>query len=166
MEGTVRLTIEGLGIVLYSPLAAAHIARGDDYLKSHFWKPEDVARHVNDCEISAFSTGGPGRFVLRLYDGQIDSAGVEASSVQARLGVQVHEGLLCFRDLYDLLDWEPSCPEAQTLSVPSGFYRITAYTSPPSSGILGDDQAVWLHLEPSAEKPRLAWSGVPDLVAR
>jgi hypothetical protein len=75
----------------------------------------------------------------------------------------VLDGRLCFRDLYDLMNWEPECPDAQTVSFVNGFYRVTAYTSPPPSGILGDGQAVWLHFERWHEKPKLAWSGVPDL---
>jgi hypothetical protein len=164
MDTTVTLEIAGLGVIFYSPRAAGHIGRGEDYLETHFWQPEDVARHVTDCQISGFGTGSPGRFVLRIYDGPIDAAGLEAAAVKARLGIEVHDGVLCFRDLYDLMKWEPDCAESQCVHLPSGFYRITAYTSMPESGVVGDGQTVSLHFEPCAEKPRLAWSGVPDLV--
>src|SRR5262245_35360841 len=39
-----ELKIAGLGIILYSPPAVAHIAEGSDYLGEHFSRPEDVAR--------------------------------------------------------------------------------------------------------------------------
>ena len=164
MDATITLDIEGLGVVFYSPSAASHIGGGDNYLQAHFWKPEDVARHVNACQISAFRTGSPGRFLLRLYDGPIDAPGLAAAKKTGRLGIEVHDDRLCFRDLYDLMEWDPQCPPTQSVILGNGFYRITAYTSPPPSGILGDGQTVWLHFDRWPEKPELAWCGVPDLV--
>lgn len=164
MDTTITLNVLGLGAILYSPRAAAHIGRGEDYLQPHFWQPADVARHVNACQISAFCTGSPGRYLLRLYDGPIDAAGLESARAKARLGIEVYDGVLCLRDLYDLMTWEPECPDAQRVPLASGFYRITAYTSAPASGIVGDGQTVSLHFEACQEMPRLAWTGVPDLV--
>ncbi len=164
MKAELTLEIEGLGVVFYSPSAARHIGSGEDYLSAHFEKPEDVAQHVNECQMSAFGTGTPGRFFLILYDGPIDSKAVEVAQAKGRLGIEVHDGRLCFRDLYDLMEWDPECVDAQMVSLPDGFYRITAYTSPPPSGILGDGQTVWLHFERWPEKPKLSWRGVPNLV--
>ena len=39
----IALDIRGLGLILYSPPAVAHIAEGADYLGDHFWQPADVA---------------------------------------------------------------------------------------------------------------------------
>lgn len=163
METSLQLQIAGLGIVFYSPFAVGHIEEGEAYLESHFWNPNDVAEHVNGCRISAFGTGSPGEYLLRLYDGPLDEDAVQAAKGRGRLGIEVRDGLLCFRDLYDLMNWTPNCPSEQTASVESGFHRITAYTSPPQSGVLGDSQVVWLHLEACSGKPQLAWRGVPDL---
>ena len=41
--------------------------------------------------------------------------------------------------------------------------RRTVYSSRPTSGILGDNQVIDIHLEPTTEKPLLRWEGVPDL---
>jgi hypothetical protein len=164
MDRTITLNILGLGAILYSPRATRHIGHGENYLEPHFWEPADVARHVNDCQISGFCTGSPGRYLLRLYDGPIDAAGLESAGAKVRLGIEVHDDELCFRDLYDLMAWEPDCADAQRVRLPSGFYRITVYTSRPASGIVGDGQTISLHFEAQAEKPRLAWSCVPDIV--
>jgi hypothetical protein len=64
--------------------------------------------------------------------------------------------------VYDFIRWDPECPAGQIVSVPDGYYRITAYTT-PVVGSRGDRQDVWLHFEACPERPRLAWTGVPDL---
>ena len=165
MRQRVTLEVQGLGIILYSPFAVAHIRSDEDYLAAHFWQPADVARHVVDCTLSAFATGSPGTFHLTLHDGVLDAAELAAASAKAALGVEVRDSRLCVRDLYDLMQWSPDCPEAQQVALADGFYSLTAYTSAPPSGILGDHQEVVLHLAPSAARPVLRWSGVPDLVA-
>lgn len=163
MRTTIDLEIVGLGIVFYSPFAVAHIQVGEDYLEPHFWRGRDVGEHINACQISAFGTGGPGRYVLELYDGPLDEQALNSAKAKVQLGIEVRDGTLCFRDLYDFMRWDPDCPADQMVSVADGFYRISVYTSPPDSGILGDGQAVWLHFEARTEKPVLAWAAVPDL---
>jgi hypothetical protein len=159
----VNLDIVGLGVVFYAPFAVRHISEGADYLAAHFRNASDVAQHVMACEISTFGTGSSGRYRLLLYDDPIDHAGLEEAARKVRLGIEVRDQTLCFRDLYDLMHWSSECPKAQQIAVPDGFYRITAYTSAPESGVLGDDQEVALHLERVPERPTLRWAGVPDL---
>jgi hypothetical protein len=162
VDTTIELEISGLGIIFYSPFAVAHIKKDEEYIDAHFWEPPDVAAHVNACSISAFGTGSPGVYILRLYDGQLNARDLEAAKASARLGIEVRDNTLCFRDLYDFIRWDPECPAGQIVSMPDGFYRITVYTTP----ILNDSrdgQVVWLHFEPSPQKPELAWTGVPDV---
>src|SRR5262245_12569688 len=102
----VALDIAGLGLILYSPPAVAHIPEGTNYLRAHFWKPADVARHVTEGQLTAFCTGSPGAFRLRFADGPPDESAVRASEFKLRLGLQVHGGRVCVRDLYELLAWE------------------------------------------------------------
>ncbi|HEX2344342.1 MAG TPA: hypothetical protein VHI98_27970 [Vicinamibacterales bacterium] len=102
METTIELEIAGLGIIFYSPFAVAHIQKDEEYIEVHFWEPPDVAAHVNACTISAFGTGGPGTFVLRLYDGELDVQVLKSAKASVRLGIEVRDSTLCFRDLYDL----------------------------------------------------------------
>ena len=155
--------ISGLGFILYSPSAVTHIAEGSDYLEAHFWQPEDVARHVMDCQLTTFCTGTPGSFRLRFRDGARDEQAVDAADFRLRLGLEVHQGIVCVRDLYDLLQWSAECPASQQLPLADGWYRLTVYTSRPASGILGDDQVIDIHLEAMPAKPDLRWDGVPNL---
>jgi hypothetical protein len=162
VETTIEIEIAGLGIIFYSPFAVAHIKKDEEYIEAHFWEPPDVAAHVNACTISAFGTGSPGTYLLRLYDNELDVQAFESAKAGVRLGIEIRDRTLCFRDLYDFIRWDPECPAGQIVSVPDGYYRITAYTT-PVVGSRGDRQDVGLHFEACPERPRLAWTGVPDL---
>ena len=107
-----------------------HIAEGADYLQSHFWKPADVARHVMECQLTAFGTGSPGTFRLRIADGPPDEQAVHAAAFKLRLGLQVKGGTGCVRDLYDLMEWSAECPVAQEFPVADGWHRLTAFARP------------------------------------
>jgi hypothetical protein len=159
----IELQIRGLGIILYSPPAVAHIPEGSDYLNEHFWQPVDVARHVMACQLTAFCTGSPGNFRLRLFGGSLNEEVVAAATFKLRLGLQVHEERICLRDLYDLMRWRPECPPEQQLAVPDGWYRLTVFSSPSFFGTLGDDQVIAIHLEPMPTQPLMRWEGVPLL---
>jgi hypothetical protein len=159
----IAIDIRGLGLILYSPPAVAHIPDGADYLQEHFWEPEDVARHVMACQLTAFCTGSPGSFRLRFTDGPPDDAAVQAAAFKLRLGLQVRDCVICVRDLYDLMEWSADCPAEQQISIADGWYRLTVFSSPPPSGILGDGQVIDIVLERVARKPALRWEGVPSL---
>jgi hypothetical protein len=160
---SVDLEISGLGIILYSPPAVAHIVPGADYFEEHFWQPNAVAEHVMAGQLTAFGTGSPGRFELRFFVGAPDEWELQSATCKLRLGLQVHGGLICVRDVYDLMDWHPACPPSQQVPTADGWYRLTVYSSPPPSGIIGDGQVVCIYLEPVAGKPALRWEGVPSL---
>jgi hypothetical protein len=157
------LDIQGLGMILYSPAAVAHIPDGADYLQNHFSEPADVARHVMECRLTAFCTGSPGFFRVRFFDGPPDDAVVQSSQFKLRLGLRVDAGVVCVRDLYDLIEWDRACPAEQQLLVPDGWYQLTVFSSPPPSGILGDGQDIGIFLEVVGRKPELRWEGVPSL---
>ncbi len=157
------LTLSGLGIILYSPSAVTHIPEDANYLEEQFWDPADVARHVMACQLTAFCTGTPGRFRLRFLDGARDETAVAVADYRLRLGLQVRDGVICVRDLYDLIRWSAVCPAEQRLPAADGWYRLTVYTSRPPSGILGDNQIIDVHLESTADNPAIRWDGVPSL---
>jgi hypothetical protein len=138
----IDIDICGLGLILYSPPAVAHIPDGADYLREHFWQPAGVAGQVMECQLTAFATGSPGSFRLRFSDGPPDEAALQAAAFKLRLGLQVHGGVLCVRDLYDLMQWSADCPAMQQLPVADGWYRLTVFSSPPPSGILGDGEGI------------------------
>lgn len=159
----IEIVLAGLGIILYSPPAVAHIKLGSDYLQEHFWKPEDVARHVMDCQLTAFCTGTPGTFLLRFHDGPPTAADEATAEFCIRLGLEVHSNTVCIGDLYELLGWENNCPKELQLEFEDGWYRLTVCTTSPKSGILGDNQLVEIWMEPVSSKPALRWDGVPSL---
>ena len=163
MHKEINLEIAGLGIIFHSPFATSHIKNGDDYLESNFMNPEDVARHVNECSISAIGTGSPGNFIIRVFDSAYPENEIRNSMVAIRLGIEVRENLLIFRDLYEFMEWNSSFSENHSIKLDNGFYKITAYTFKPESGILGDNQLICMHFESMSEKPKLNWQGVPDL---
>lgn len=159
----VDLDLQGLGVILYSPFAVAHIPEGADYLAKHFSNGDDVAKHVRECRLTAFGTGTPGQFSLTFTFGEPDDNVVQAAEFKLRLGLEVRDGCFCVRDLYDLMEWSGKCPKSQTVAAANGFYRLTVWSSSPASGVLGDGQEVFVCMEPVAAKPELRWEGVPSL---
>lgn len=157
------LDVSGLGIVMYSPSSASHISPGEDYLASHYLTAEQVQPHIQAGTLVGFGTGSPGTFLLRLRSGYPTDARLTACEHKLRLGVRVKDRTLCFRDLYDLMDWAPSCPEDQTLEIEDGWYHVTLSSDAPASGVLGDRQVIEVHLARLDAMPRLAAQGIPKL---
>jgi hypothetical protein len=159
----IALEIQGLGVILYSPHAVAHITEGSDYLGSDFTEPADVARHVMECGLTGFCTVSPGNYSLRFLNGPPEEKIFQTSHFKLRLGLQVTGGIICVRDLYDLIAWDSSCPKNQQLPMPDGWYRLTVLTSIPLSGIIGNNQQIDIFYEQTEKKPALHWEGVPML---
>jgi hypothetical protein len=161
--GAVRLEIQGIGIILYSPFAVAHIDEGADYLSRHYSDVNEVSPHIREGTIVGFGTGSPGTFTLQFYAGYPDPKPKALASLgfKLRLGVQIRDRTLCIRDLYDLLEWAAACPAEQTVSVDDGFYHVTLCGALPRSGILGDDQTILVYLNKLDTMPALRVDGVP-----
>ena len=157
------LEIAGLGFILYSPFAVAHIADGEDYLQTHFWEPEAVAKHINACTLTGFGTGSPGRYHLSFLDRAASVEEENRATMKLRLGIEVRDGVICVRDLYDLMDWSAACPAEQQVRVRDGFYRLTVLSDPPATGIIGDNQHITVSFERTPKKPLIRHAGVPDL---
>jgi hypothetical protein len=158
-----KLDIQGLGIILYSPFAAAHIGEGEDYLNSHYSDEAAVGPHIRSGTIVGFGTGSAGTFTLEFFPGYPDPTTIESHEFKLRLGVLVRDRTLCVRDLYDLLEWTPECPPEQRLSLEDGYYHLTLCSSAPPSGRLGDDQVIRVYLNPVEAMPALKFAGVPTL---
>lgn len=165
LKREIDLSITGLGIVFYSDFAIRHIEEGQDFLSSDFWSPDSVAKYVNSCRIGAICTGGPGRYLLDIFNDPQRATSFAESEAIIRLGIEVRGDVLSFRDLYDFMDWSPDCPTDQRIEIASGYYRITVYSSRPPSRILGDNQRIGLYFERWKNLPNLGWQGVPDISA-
>src|SRR5579863_2089092 len=109
---TINLDIAGLGISFYSPSHAAHIAEGSNYLKSDYTAPEHVQRHIQKGTIVGFCTGTPGTFILKFHPGYPDEDYIANCDFKYRLGLHCIGGRVCFRDLYDLMEWDADCPSS------------------------------------------------------
>jgi hypothetical protein len=163
MQHEIPLLISGLGIMFYSPFAVAGIAEGEDYFSTKFEAYEKVTAHAMRGDISAFCTGSPGDFRLVVYDGKLDDDGLQNAKFKLRLCLEVRDGEVCFRDVYELLDWTADCPSTQKIKMADGFYSVTVYSSPPASGHIGRDQVIYLHFEKVGRLPALEPDFVPDL---
>ncbi len=134
-----------------------------DYLTSNYTTEKQVQKHIQKGDIVGFSTGSSGVFLLRIHSGYPDNEYLQHCEYKLRLGLECRGGIVCFRDLYELLDWRQDCPNEQSISLPDGYYHVTLCSNSPESGILGDDQTIDVYLQPVENFPRLAKEGVPTL---
>lgn len=163
MPHNIVLSIAGLGIIYYSPRSVEHIPPGSNYLRSNYLKSDQVRAHNQQGTIVGFSTGSPGTYILRFHQGNPFEEIVGAATFKLRLGLHCMGGVVCFRDLYDLIKWQRDCPPEQTVSLDDGFYEVALCSSLPSSGIIGDDQVIDFYLNRTNELPKLAKSVMPAL---
>jgi hypothetical protein len=163
-DARVTVEIAGLSILVYSPRAADHIGKGEHYLKAQYWEPGDVLRHLRDGGMVSFGVGAPGRYFLELRTGYPEEAALDRADYKLVLGLRVQGQRVCFRDLFDLAEWDPACPIEQTMEAPDGNYYLTVHSDAPESGILGEDQTIWIYFQPVEVLPALQHAGVPSLV--
>lgn len=149
---------------MYSPSFASHIAEGEDYLDSNYFEPDQVQSHIQSGTIVGFGTASPGKYIIKAYLGYPNDEFIDSHEFKLRLGIKVIDEKICVRDLYDLLDWLPECPESQQIKIENGIYHITLCSNPPVSGIIGDNQIIYVFLSKLEEFPKLSDLGVPNLV--
>lgn len=159
----ITLDVSGLGIVFHSPQAARHIAEGADYLASHYLTEQQVQSHIQKGTIVGFGTGSPGRFILKFHSGYPNEEFLQKCEFKLRLGLDCRGELVCFRDLYELMEWHADCPAAQTLELEDGYYHITLCSNRPVSGMLGDNQETEFYLQKLGDFPSLRKAGIPTL---
>jgi hypothetical protein len=157
------LNISGMGIIFYSPQFAQCIAEGNDYLTSNYTSEQQVQCHIQRGSIVGFGTGSPGTFILRFHPGYPDEGYLQNCEFKLRLGLHCVGGLVCFRDLFDLLQWHANCLPSQVLELDDGFYHVTLCSNMPESGVLGDNQEILVYLEKLDTFPRLSKQGIPTL---
>ena len=143
---TAHLSIDGMGIVLFSAEVMKSVIPGSDFLAQEFTVPEQVGAHIRKGDITAFCTGTGGDFTLWFRSGYPDSNAEKEFPVMIRLALEVRGGSLQFCDLFWLSNWNTDFPQDQILSLPDGYYHITACTKRPESGYWGDDQIICLYL--------------------
>ncbi|WP_339273915.1 hypothetical protein MKY59_22800 [Paenibacillus sp. FSL W8-0426] len=163
MEKDIPIQIDGIGIILYSPFAVAHIDEDEDYLTQKYMTAQQVADHVNRGTIVGLSTGSSGKYILKIRDGYPDEHILDRSDFVLRLAVEVRDRQLCIRDLYDLMEWTSELPVEQIVVLDNGYYHITVFSNLPKSRIRGDRQEIHLYFHPLIEMPKIKHLGVPTL---
>lgn len=162
-HASIDLDVTGLGIIFYSKEGIPPISEEEDYLESSYTTVSDVLDHIYQGSLVSFCTGSPGAFTLNVVFSQPDEKLLEISDYRLRLWLNVKGGSVCFRDLYDLMEWDSECPDGQMIKVEDGYYQVTVCTSLPKSGVLGDGQTITLFFNRVNEPPKLKYNGVPLL---
>ena len=155
------LDIYGLGIIMYSDFATAQIMEGEDYFSKSYQTPQQVANHIIQGSIVGFCTSSPGRYILKFRNGYPLESDITSAEFKLRLGIEIREGRRWIRDLYDLMSWRKDCPINQYIELDNGYYHITLYGDVPSSGVLGDNQIIYVYLKKLDSMPVLRCDGVP-----
>lgn len=163
MGKNIELDIMGLGWIMYSQSAVEEIEEGEDYLESHYWEPEFVADQVNNGKIVGVCTD-PGSYQFHIKLGYPSDDMIVNAKFKLPLGIVVTNGMVCIRDLYDLMDWEKDCPKEQQIPLENGNYEIIVLSNVPNSGYYGYDQRVFLYFHKVDELPQLRYKGVPQLL--
>ena len=161
---TMNLRVQGLGIVMYSPYAVAHLTDGEDYFSEHYVSSADVQRHVQAGDLVGFGTGSPGDYRIRLCSGYPRADRLASCDMKLRIAIVARSGVVHFRDMFDLMEWDFSTPEQQILCLEDGVYHLTLCSDVPDSGLLGDSQEIEIYFNALSEFPALARQGVPSLV--
>lgn len=159
----IRLNIAGMGVIFYSPFAVSKIAEEEDYLESSFEDPMQVKEQALQGRIVGINLGTPGSFILNVLPGYPSEERVNEHRYRLRAGVEVRDGILCVRDLFDLIKWKSKLPERQVIELKDGFYHLTFLSNDPASGVLGDEQVIEIYLNHLDEMPNLRFEGVPTL---
>ena len=162
-EKDIHLTIDGMGIVFYSPETNKNIPEGCNFLEEYS-TPEDVAKHIKKGDVVGFCTGSSGNFTLKFKEGYPDEKLLTEYPVAIRLGIDIQDEKLCVIALFWLSEWSTECPLEQILPIDPGYYHITLCTRKPDSGIWGDKQTIFVYLNKLDSMPELAWAGVPLLL--
>ncbi|MDO5405971.1 MAG: hypothetical protein Q4F28_01410 [Eubacteriales bacterium] len=132
-EKDIRLEIEGMGIVMYSPKNMENIPEGYDYLKNEYSLPNQVAEHLRQGDVIGFCTGSGGCYNLKIRSGYPSTEIEKGNPVSIRLGIEVKDEQICFIDLFWLMEWYNECPPEQCVELPNGYYHVTVLTKKPKS---------------------------------
>lgn len=159
----IRLYVAGMGIIFHSPESVSHIKEGEDYLSSNYTTEKQVQSHIQKGSIVGFCTSSPGTYVLRFHDGYPEEDVLQKAEFKLRLGLHCIGGIVCVRDLFELLDWQDDCSESQKVTLEDGYYHVTLISNLPDSGMLGDDQKIDVFLQKLESFPPLSTKGIPTL---
>lgn len=163
MNKTVNLTIDGLGIALFSAKTMDYVEPGSDFFTNEFEDAQQIAEHIRKGDITAFCTGTGGDFCLHFLTGEPTADVMEQFPISVKLGLNVQGGSVQFCDIYWTFRWTTDFPQDQVIPLEDGFYSIIVCTRMPESGYWGDNQTIYIYFEKVDKMPELTWRGVPYL---
>lgn len=163
MDYKMRLSIDGMGIVLFSAETMSYVCEGTDFMMTEFMQAEHIAEHINKGDITGFCTGSGGDFDMHFLSGSPEAGIEQQYPISAKLGLEVKGGSIQFCDLFWLTKWDTNFPEDQIIKMPSGFYEVTIFTKCPESGYWGEDQTILIYFNKVDKLPELSWTNVPYL---
>jgi hypothetical protein len=153
---TIEMDIKGLGIIFYSEDSVKHIKQGDNYLKNNYWDDIDVLEHIFDGSIVGFCTGSPGQYILEVTICSKEELCISGYDYVMKLGIQVSQNKIYFKDLYDLMDWDNDCADEYTFKIENGFYEVNILSNLPKTKIN-------MFFIRSEKMPQLHYSAIPTL---
>lgn len=161
MNVDLKLEISGMGIIIYSDYAVSHIADGEDYFSTNYYSGEQVLKHVYDGSIVGFCTSTPGTFILKIRSDYPSESELECADYCMRLGICVKGQKIYFNDLFALMNWNSDYTDIPTVEQEDGYYHITLVGNTPKSGVLGDNQEIYIYFYKLDTMPKLKYNGVP-----
>lgn len=157
-----KLSTDGAGIVLYSENAIT-CDEGEDFFSKEFSTPSKVAEHLAKGDIIGFNTGSSGDFVIKIRYGYPSEKMLAENPIAIRLAIEIKGGKVNIIDVLWLSEWSAIVPEEQSILIEDGFYHVTVMTKKPNTGILGENQEIYMFFKEIDRMPTLAWKGVPYL---
>ena len=162
MEKEITLDVSGMGIIIFSEYAVEHIKEGEDYFSTNYQTGEQVLNHVYQGTIVGFCTSSPGTYILKVKEGYPEESILTKADYKLRLGIQIKGSKVHFKDLFALMDWmEGFYPEENSVEIEDGYYHITLHGNKTCSGILGDNQVIYVYFNKLNSMPELKYNGVP-----
>jgi hypothetical protein len=163
-RGVVRLLVDGLGIIVYSPaIARRYFEEGSDSFDEY---TKRIADHVEKGHVVGFNTG-EGEFVITFLVGRgvvvaAEALGAEPSSTLT-LALEVEDDAICVRDCHDLMRWGNACAAERQVPVARGMYEMTVHAGPE---LVARDyyRHIIVHLRPTERAPRVHVVAVPCLL--
>ena len=163
ISNDIIMSIDGMGIAVYSDGCMSEVEKGSDFFSSDFADPQKMAEHIRKGDITGFCTGSGGDYTLKIREGYPDAETEKNYPVSIRLGLEVKGGKISFVDIYWLMEWSGEAPDDQQIDIEDGFYHMTVLTRLPESGYWGADQIIYIYFKKLDSMPQLAWNGVPQL---
>lgn len=164
IRNNIRMSIDGMGLIICSAHTAKSISEGEDYLNNEYAAPEQVDKHIRQGDMVGFCTGSGGDYNCRFLSGYPTDDVCHNYPTMIRLAIRVKGGQIQIRDLFDLAEWSQVCPEEQTIDISDGIYHLTVCTARPKSGIIGDNQEILIYLNQLDDMPLIVHNGVPQLI--